>query len=70
MHEALTTDRSMRRFFDGTTREIPSFYVSRIIRILGPLWEALPRSALLHEQNTFAHSAPASAAPAPALAAV
>lgn len=65
MHEALLTDPSMRRFFDGVTREIPSFYVSRVIRGLGPLWEALPRSALLHEQNTFAHSVPA---PAPSLA--
>jgi hypothetical protein len=54
MHDALTTDQSMRRFFDGATREVPSFYVGRIKRGLGPLWEALPRSALLHDENTFA----------------
>lgn len=72
MNEALRTDQSMRRFFDGATREIPPFYVSRIIRGLGPLWEALPRSALLHDQNTFSQAAAAPAAPvqSPALVAV
>ncbi len=70
MNEALRTDQSMRRFFDGRTRDIPSFYTSRIIRGLGPLWEALPRSALLHDQNTFSQPAPAISAPSPALVAV
>jgi len=69
MTDALRTDPSMRRFFAGTTREIPSFYVTRIMRGLGPLWEALPRSALLHDQNTFSQPASAASLPAPALAA-
>ena len=57
MHEALTTDQAMRRFFDGTQREIPSFYVDRVKRGLGPLWDALPSTALLHDQNTFGSAA-------------
>ena len=57
MHQALTTDQSMRRFFDGVTREVPSFYVTRVMHGLGSLSEALPRSALQHEQNTFSDAA-------------
>ena len=70
MHEALKTDQSMRRFFDGVTREIPSFYVSRVKAGLGPMWEALPRGALLHDENTFSPSPLAAPMPDPALVAV
>jgi hypothetical protein len=70
MHDALKTDQSMRRFFDGVTREIPSFYVNRVMAGLGPLWEALPRSALLHDENTFSQSPSATLMPGPALVAV
>jgi hypothetical protein len=70
MHEALKTDQSMRRFFDGVTREIPSFYVSRVKAGLGPLWDALPRSALLHNENTFSQPVSGAPIPGPALIAV
>ncbi len=57
--DSLHNDRSLRRFLDGVTRELPSFYVDRISRGLGPLWDALPRSALLHDENAYLHSTPA-----------
>jgi hypothetical protein len=53
MHEALRNDGSMRRFFDGVSRVLPQFYVARIGRSLGPLGEALPASALLHDENAY-----------------
>jgi hypothetical protein len=42
----LDTDRSVRRFFEGETTEVPAFYVDRVRRDLGPLWELLPAGAL------------------------
>ncbi len=51
----LDTDRSMRRFFDGETSEVPSFYVERVKRDLGPLWELLPAGALRHDPNAYLH---------------
>jgi hypothetical protein len=51
----LDTDRSMRRFFDGETSEVPSFYVERVKRDLGPLWEFLPAGALRHDPNAYLH---------------
>jgi hypothetical protein len=42
----LDTDRSVRRFFDGETSEVPAFYVRRIRRDLGSLWDYLPTGAL------------------------
>ncbi|MFQ5890891.1 MAG: B12-binding domain-containing radical SAM protein [Gemmatimonadota bacterium] len=49
----LETDRQFRRFFEGETAEIPSFYVERVKRDLGPLWEYLPADALRHDPNAF-----------------
>ncbi|MEE9133663.1 MAG: radical SAM protein, partial [Gemmatimonadota bacterium] len=49
----LDTDRSVRRFFDGETSEVPSFFVERVKRDLGPLWEYLPAGALNHDPNAY-----------------
>ncbi len=49
----LDTDRSMRRFFDGETNEVPAFFVERVKKDLGPLWEYLPEGALYHDPNAY-----------------
>jgi hypothetical protein len=49
----LDTDPEVRRFFDGETSEIPSFYENRVRRDLGPLWEHLPEGALYHDPNAY-----------------
>jgi hypothetical protein len=53
VRELLDTDASVRRFFAGESRELPSFYAGRIQRSLGPLWEALPPGALMHDENAY-----------------
>jgi hypothetical protein len=49
----LDTDRSMRAFFEGETTTVPQFYIDRVQRELGPLWEFLPEGALFHDQNAY-----------------
>src|SRR5262249_1026984 len=48
VHELLTTDPSVRRFFDGESRALPQFYRSKLRNSLGWLWEMLPAGALMH----------------------
>ncbi len=47
----LETDRSFRAFFEGETTELPDYYVNRIRRDLGPMWEWLPEGALTHDHT-------------------
>ncbi|AHG92659.1 Elongator protein 3/MiaB/NifB (plasmid) [Gemmatirosa kalamazoonensis] len=49
----LDTDRSMRRFFEGESTELPAFYAERVRRDLGPFWAHLPAGALMHDQNAY-----------------
>ncbi len=49
----MLNDPSVRGFFDGETRELPEFYRHRIEKQLGPLWDALPEGALMHDQNAY-----------------
>lgn len=49
----LDSDRPLRRFFEGETVEIPSFFVDRVRRELGPFWEFLPDGALQHDPNAY-----------------
>jgi hypothetical protein len=58
----LDRDPSFRRFFEGETDEIPAFYVERVRRDLGPLWEQLPASALRHDPNAYLQKAGAARA--------
>ncbi|UCG75675.1 MAG: radical SAM protein [Gemmatimonadota bacterium] len=53
VREALGTDPAMRRFFDGETAEVPSFYVDRLRKELGPAWEWLPEGALQHDPKAY-----------------
>ncbi len=49
----LDTDRSVRAFFEGASDTLPDFYVQRIRRELGPLWEQLPPNALMHDPLAY-----------------
>jgi hypothetical protein len=56
MRRLLDTDRDVRAFHEGETTEIPAFYVDRIKRELGPLYEWLPEGALKHDPNAYLKS--------------
>ena len=49
----LESDRPMRRYFEGETTVLPSFFLDRVREDLGPLWTWLPRGALYHDQNAY-----------------
>jgi hypothetical protein len=49
----LDSDRSVRRFFEGETREVPKFYVERIQRELGPFWSFLPPGAITYDPEAY-----------------
>jgi hypothetical protein len=53
LRRLLDTDKSIRRFFDGETTEIPQFYVDRMKQDLGPLWNYLPEGAIYHDPNAY-----------------
>jgi hypothetical protein len=59
----LDEDRSFRNFFDGETDVLPSFYVDRIKKDMGPLWDWLPEGAMTHDSYAYLN-AETSAAPA------
>ena len=52
----LDTDRSVREYFEGETTDLPRFFVDRIRRDLGPLWEFLPDGALWHNPLAYLES--------------
>ncbi len=56
MREMLDTDQSVRAFFEGESEEVPEFYVARVRRELGPLYEHLPPGALMHDPNAYLKS--------------
>jgi len=56
MRQRLDTDLELRRFFEQETTRIPQFYVERIRRELGPLWEWLPKEALDHDPYAYLKS--------------
>jgi hypothetical protein len=49
----LDADRSMRPFFEGESEELPEFYAARVRQELGPLYQYLPRGALMHDPNAY-----------------
>jgi hypothetical protein len=53
VRELLDSDASVRRFFDGESDVLPDFYRQKIQTTMGPLWEALPPGALMHDQNAY-----------------
>ena len=52
----LDEDRQFRRFFEQETSELPRFYVDRVRKELGLLWEWLPEGALCHDPNAYLKS--------------
>ncbi|MBI4503461.1 MAG: radical SAM protein [Gemmatimonadetes bacterium] len=53
IRQMLDRDLPVRRFFEGDATELPEFYLNRVKRELGPLWEYLPPGALMHDQNAY-----------------
>ena len=51
--ELLETDRQFRMYFEQETDVIPKFYVNKIKKDLGPLWEWLPGEAIYHDHNAY-----------------
>jgi hypothetical protein len=64
IHKLLVSDPKFRSFFEQETEELPQFYIDRIQRDLGPIWNLLPDGALYHDQNAFLNSQPVSTNPA------
>jgi hypothetical protein len=60
----LDSDLSLRRYFDGETRDVPAFYTDQMRRDLGPWWDYLPEGALHHDQNAYLRTQQMAAAPA------
>jgi len=52
----LDDDRQFRRFFEQETSELPRFYVDRVRKELGLLWEWLPEGAMYHDPNAYLKS--------------
>jgi hypothetical protein len=56
MRRMLETDRGVRAFHEGETTEIPAFYLNRIKKELGSLYDWLPEGALMHDPNAYLKS--------------
>jgi hypothetical protein len=54
--EQLIGDPAFRRYFEQETDNLPSFYITRVRRDLGPLWSSLPEGALEHDPNAYLKS--------------
>jgi hypothetical protein len=52
----LDADPSVRRFMDGETRTLPSFYRAVMRKRLGRLYPALPEDALTHDHLAYLHA--------------
>jgi hypothetical protein len=52
----LDEDRQFRDYFEQETTELPPFYIDRVKKELGPLWEWLPQGALYHNPNAYLES--------------
>jgi hypothetical protein len=49
----LIEDKEFRKFFEGESVKIPSFYISIIKNSLGKWWDWLPQDAIEHNQNAY-----------------
>ncbi len=56
IQEQLVRDPAFRSFFEQETDALPSFYLDRVRRDLGPMWDWLPEGALYHDPNAFLKS--------------
>lgn len=53
VRDLLSTDAPFRAYFEGETNRLPDFFLQRIRRDLGPLWEFLPPGALDHDPHAY-----------------
>jgi len=49
----LVEDRMFRGFFEGEHDNIPRFFLHRLQKDLGPLWDWLPRGAIVHDPKAY-----------------
>jgi hypothetical protein len=49
----LDADQEFRPFFDQRSSVVPQFYVERIRKDLGPLWDWLPAGAINHDPEAY-----------------
>ncbi len=56
LRRRLDTDPQIRRFFNRETSEIPAYYVDRVRKDLGAMWQWLPPEALQHDPNAYLNS--------------
>ena len=54
--QRLESDSKFRAYFEQETTELPQFYINRIRKDLGPLWEWLPDGALHYDSNAYLKS--------------
>lgn len=70
LRRLLDTDRQLRSYFERESTELPQFYIHRVRKDLGPMWQWLPEGALHHDPNAYLHSQKAAAATPVSLVAV
>ncbi len=51
--QMLDTDREFRRYVEGETEVLPTFFRDKVKRDLGSLWQWLPEGALEHDPNGY-----------------
>jgi hypothetical protein len=52
----LEKDRQFRAFFEQQSSEVPGFYVNRIRKDLGSMWQWLPEGAIEHDPQAYLRS--------------
>ena len=52
----LDVDRHFRNYFECETTQLPKFFLDRLRKDLGPLWEWLPKGAIDHDPNAYLKS--------------
>jgi hypothetical protein len=53
LRRRLDDDRTLRRYFERETTELPEFFAAQIRSDLGPLYAWLPSEALQHDPNAY-----------------
>ncbi len=56
VRDRLESDSKFRDYFEGESTVLPTFYVDRVRKDLGPLWEFLPEGALEHDPYAYLKS--------------
>ena len=56
LRRSFDTDPELRAFFEGTSQQLPRYYVDIVRRELGDLWKWLPEGALLHDPQAYLES--------------